>query len=168
MAAAESPAASATPKWTWFDATLDDARQPRKTVPITNDPAQSPELAVLLGMDEKNPSPSTIHAASRSQDELGDEGENHPEPVLETEEDPGLVVATRQSTRQAIAQHPLVRESRDYVVVAFARMKPAVTHTWQRFVAFAKSQQWDRNLDSLLRWLQQPLPPLKVHRRAGD
>ncbi len=36
---------------------------------------------------------------------------------------------------------------------------------WNKGLAWAKSLEWKRNLDSVLRWLQQPLPAVKVQRR---
>lgn len=39
---------------------------------------------------------------------------------------------------------------------------------WRKASEIRKSPVWQQNLDSLLRWLQQPLPTVKVHRKAGD
>lgn len=38
---------------------------------------------------------------------------------------------------------------------------------WDKTFAYITSQDWDKNLESVLHWLQQPLPHVKIHRRIG-
>jgi hypothetical protein len=41
-----------------------------------------------------------------------------------------------------------------------------ISDGWVTTVALAKSPAWRRTVESLIRWLQQPLPTVKLHRRA--
>lgn len=39
--------------------------------------------------------------------------------------------------------------------------------SWERTLVYITSREWGKNLESLLHWLQQPLPNVKIHRRIG-
>jgi type II secretory pathway predicted ATPase ExeA len=42
-----------------------------------------------------------------------------------------------------------------------------ISGKFKRISSIAESPAWHRNVDPLVRWLQQPLPHVKLHRRAG-
>lgn len=45
--------------------------------------------------------------------------------------------------------------------------KRGISNAARKASILAKSQGWDKNLESVIRWLQEPLPTAKIHRRAG-
>jgi general secretion pathway protein A len=45
--------------------------------------------------------------------------------------------------------------------------KEGASVAWEKAWGCVRSRQWDKSMESLVRWLQQPVPNVKIHRRAG-
>jgi general secretion pathway protein A len=60
---------------------------------------------------------------------------------------------------------PKVRKLGNELPQLYTRLYHHASGRWNKGLAWAKSLEWKRNLDSVLRWLQQPLATVKVQRR---
>ena len=56
---------------------------------------------------------------------------------------------------------------RSGLAVLSRRFAHRLSAGWRKVSEIAKRPAWQQNVDSLVRWLQQPLPTVKVHRKAG-
>ena len=45
--------------------------------------------------------------------------------------------------------------------------KQRLSDHWEKACTYLRAKEWDKHLQLLLRWLQQPMPTLKIHRRIG-
>src|SRR5581483_10211804 len=92
--------------------------------------------------------------------------EPHPHPQV-VKKPIAITSAAKRKGSKEVAREAISR-SQDYLVVLYARGSQATLETWEKLAEFAKSEDWQGHINSLLRWLQQPMPTFKVHRRAGD
>ncbi|HWF40164.1 MAG TPA: AAA family ATPase [Candidatus Acidoferrales bacterium] len=157
-----------TPHWTWFEATLDPASN------LTNEPAlQAPDLE-----PETPPRPVLVSEFQNTHDSVQDPGgsfvttcqersDESPFPLPQPlKKQPIAITSAAKRNRSQQARQAFSR-SQDYLAVVFARASEATLAAWERCAAFVQSQDWEKHFDALVRWLQQPLPTVKVHRRAG-
>lgn len=72
-----------------------------------------------------------------------------------------LLVLSRLLSQQLSA------ERRTRLMVRLHTLPLAFSAGWRKASELPKSVEWQQNLDSLVRWLRQPLPAVKLHRKAG-
>ena len=80
-----------------------------------------------------------------------------------------VVVAAAKHTRPLLELsflRELASKGREFGDQLTAALSSRIADGWRSAMAVAKSPTWQKNLASTLRWLQQPLPTVKLHRRA--
>lgn len=159
------------PHVTWFEATLDAnaARQDMENSP--QEPEKQPRPVLVAesrnsqALNEQTAVPhntAEVTPIAAAITPIDEPHASQPHVVKK----PIAITSKRKSSKQA-AQEALSR-SQDYLLVLYARGSQATLETWEKLAEFARSEDWQGHINSLLRWLQQPMPSVKVHRRAGD
>jgi hypothetical protein len=154
------------PRWTWFEATLAPDSDPMgdaASQTLTPEPEKQPRPVLVSEFRSSLSVTENSGAFAAVEPVLGDESLlPQPQPVKKPIEITSAVKRNRsQQARQAFTT------GQDYLAIFFARASEATLDAWDNCVAFARSQEWERYFDALVRWLQQPLPTVKVNRRAG-
>ena len=81
-----------------------------------------------------------------------------------------MVAAATPKHSRPVLDFSLLRaragQARELVRGLTAALSSRIAAGWRRTVAARKSLAWQKNLASAVRWLRQPLPTVKLHRRA--
>jgi len=160
------------PALTWFEATLGagaDGAEDESSEDFASEPETQPKPAIV----------SEFRSLHAGEEESGALFAAEPESFTSDElplAQPQLVKKPIEIT-SAAKKHgssPVVKPAnktqdylQEYLSDVFARASNGACDAWDKLVAFARSPEWERNFNALVRWLQQPPPTVKVHRRAG-
>lgn len=153
--------------WTWFEATLDSDPDPTgdmSSQTVAPEPERQPRRVLVSEFRSSfSVTENSGALAAAVEPALSDES---PLPQPQTVKKAIAInsAAKRNRSQQA---HQAFTTGQDYLVTFFARASEATLDAWDNCAAFVRSQDWKRHFDALVHWLQQPLPTVKVHRRAG-
>ena len=158
-----------SPTLTWFEATLGpdaDVAEDESAKVFTREPEAQPKPAIVseFRTSHVDAEASGELFVAEAESSIGDEP-RLPQPQLVKKPIEITSAAKKNGSRPVVKA---ANKSQIYVSDLWARASDGAWDAWDKLVAFARSPEWERNFSALVRWLQQPLPTVKVHRRAGD